>query len=150
MGQGDWREVIGHDGYFVVRLRLFTVEEGGQRRHIQSGLRAAWTASGVPQLLAGPLMLADDSQRSVAPGAEATVHVHPMQPSAWIDVEPGTRLGMCRNGRRELGEGTVIERVRVPREFVPLRIVHPPKGTPAVALHRPLTLAERIGSRFGR
>lgn len=150
MREGDWRDVIGHDGYFVVELHLFTVEEGGQRRHVQSGFRARWTAPGMPHLLEGPLLLAEPGRRSVAPGADAIVHVRPMQPAGWMDVEPGVRLGMCRNGPRELGEGTVVDRVRVPRHFVPLRIVQPPRGTPAVALHRPLTLTERIRSLLGR
>jgi hypothetical protein len=30
----SWPEAIQHDGYFVVRLHVFTVEEGGQNRHV--------------------------------------------------------------------------------------------------------------------
>lgn len=145
MRQGDWREVIGHDGYFVVRLRLFTVEEGGQRRHLQSGFKASWSASSVPRPMDGPILFVDDGQRSLAPGGSAMVHVHPMQPAAWIDVEPGMHLEMCRNWRRALGEGVVLDRVRVPRRVVPMKVLHPPHGTAAV-LHRPLTLRERIRS----
>lgn len=147
MRRGDWREVIGHDGYFVVRLHLFTVEEGGQRRHLQSGFRAIWASPGIPHPLDGPLLLAEDGRRSLRPGGDATVHVHPMQPGAWIGVEPGMRLAMVRNWPRALGEGTVLERVAVPRRDVPVRVIHPPTGTPAVAvLQRRPTLRERLQS----
>lgn len=151
MGGGDWREIIGHEGYFVVRLRLFTVEEGGQDRHLQSGFRAMWAADGIPHAMDGPIELADPGSRSVAPGHEATVHVHPLQPLAWVDVEPGMHLRLCKNWPRALGEGVVLERVGVPRKLVPLRIPEPPPGRAAVAvLHRRPTLVERVRGLFRR
>ena len=45
MRRGRWKDTIQHDGYFVVRLRLFTVDEGGQNRHVQSGIKGRWTTS---------------------------------------------------------------------------------------------------------
>jgi len=50
-------------------VRLFTVEEGGQGRHLQSGFRATWWADGTPHPMAGPIVLAEPGRRSVAPGA---------------------------------------------------------------------------------
>lgn len=151
VGSGDWRQTIGHDGYFVVRLRLFTVEEGGQDRHIQSGFRATWAADDIPHAMDGPIDLADDTARSIAPGREAVVHVHPLQPLAWVDVAPGMHLRLCRNWPRALGEGVVLERVRVPQKLVPLRIPEPLPGRAAVAvLHRRPTLGERVRWLFRR
>ena len=147
---GSWEEAIRHDGYFVVRLRVFTVEEGGQNRHIQSGMKASWTGPD-HQLLPGLLELRSSTVRSIAPGTEATVHVRPLEPSSWDSVEARTRIGLCKNWPRELGEGVVIERVRVPREYTPPRFRPPRNSTPAVAmLRRQPTFGERFRGALRR
>lgn len=147
---GSWAEAIQHDGYFVVRLRVFTVEEGGQNRHVQSGMKASWTGPDRCPL-PGLLELPDDAVRSIAPGAEAVVHVRPLEPSSWRDVEVGTRIGLCKNWPRELGEGVVIKRVSVPEGCIPPQFSLPHNGTSAVAmLRRRPTLVERIRSAFRR
>lgn len=141
---GAWDDAIRHDGHFVVRLRVFTVEQGGQNRHVQSGMKASWTGPGLT-LLPGLLELPSATVRSIAPGAEATVHVRPLEPSSWNSVEAGTRIGLCKNWPRELGEGVVVDRVRVPREYTAPQFPQPRGGTPAVAmLRRQPTLVERI------
>lgn len=150
MGDGGWREIIGHDGYFVVHLRVYDVAEGGQRRHRQSGFRATWWADGIPHPMAGPIVLTEPGRRSVAPGSEAIVHVHPLQPAAWIDVDPGTHLRFGKRWPRALGEGHVLERVRVPRREVPLRLPSLPPGRAAAVLRRAPTLGERLRRLLGR
>lgn len=150
MGGGDWRDIIGHDGYFVVRVRLFTVAEGGQGRHLQSGFRACWWPDGVPHVVAGPIVLSEPGQRSVAPGGEAVVHVHPLQPAAWTDVERGAQLRFGKRWPRALGEGEILERVRVPRKEVPLRLPPLPPGSTAAVLYRRPTLGERLRRLIGR
>jgi hypothetical protein len=140
---GSWKEAIQHDGYLVVRLRVFTLEEGGQNRHIQSGMRASWDGPD-HRLLPGLLELASESERSIAPGVEALVHVRPLEPSSWKGVDVGTRISLCKNWPRALGEGVVVERVGVPEELVPPRFPSPRGGTPAVArLQRRTTIGER-------
>ena len=147
---GSWAEAIQHDGYFVVRLRVFTVEEGGQNRHIQSGMKGSWTGPDRCPL-PGLLELPGETVRSIAPGAQATVHVRPLEPSAWKAVQAGTRIGLCKNWPRELGEGAVVERVSVPVERVLPQFPLPAGGTPAVAmLRRRPTLVERIRGAFPR
>lgn len=144
VGGGDWREIIGHDGYFVVRLHLFTAAEGGQARHLQSGFRATWWADGIPHPMDGPIVLAESGRRSVAPGGEAVVHVRPLQPAAWIDVEPGMQLCFGKRWARALGDGQVLERLGVPRKEVPLRLPPLPRGSTAAVLHRRPTWRERV------
>ena len=147
---GSWAEAIQHDGYFVVRLRVFTVEEGGQNRHVQSGMKASWTGPD-RRPLPGLLKLPNEAVRSIAPGTEAVIHVRPLEPSSWKDVEVGTRIGLCKNWPRELGEGVVIKRVSVPEEGIPPQFPLPRNGTSAVAMLRCRpTLAERIRSVFRR
>jgi hypothetical protein len=102
---------VDHDGYFVVQLHLFTVEEGGQGRHLQSGFRATWTTEDVPHAMRGPVVFADSLVRSMGPGEDAVVHVHPELPAAWAHVQPGMRLHLHKNLPRALGEGHVIERI---------------------------------------
>lgn len=147
---GSWADAIQHDGYFVVRLRVFTVDEGGQNRHVQSGMKASWTGpDDCP--LPGLLELPSETVRSIAPGIEAVVHVRPLEPSSWKDVGVGTMLGLCKNWPRELGEGVVVERVSVPEECIPPQWSLPRDGTPAVAmLRRRTTFAERIQGAFRR
>lgn len=144
----NWRQIVGHDGYFLVLLHLFTVEQGGQNRHVQSGFGAQWASDAAPSPMAGPLEFEDSTMRSLAPGAEALVRVYPLQPAQWSEIEPGTDLNLCKNWPRPLGVGRVVERVDVPRHFVPLRVPDLPVGTESVMLRRKPTLLERF--RFWR
>jgi len=98
----------------------------------------------------GPLEFEDDSMRSLAPGAEALVRVYPLQPAQWVEIERGMEVHLCKNWPRPLGVGRVLERVRVPRSFVPLRVPDPPAGTASVMLRRKPTFRERIRSWRGR
>lgn len=144
----NWREIIGHDGYFLVLLHLFTAEEGGQNRHVQAGFGANWASDATPGPMPGPLEFEDESMRSLAPGAEALVRVYPIQPAQWVEIEPGMEVNFCKNWPRSLGVGRVLERVGVPRGFVPLRVPDPTAGTASVMLRRKPTLRERF--RFWR
>lgn len=66
-----WRQVIGHDGYFLVDLRMALPEEGGRGRAVQSGYQAAWwlvAPDGERWLGSGPVDLCD-GLRSIKPGA---------------------------------------------------------------------------------
>jgi hypothetical protein len=143
VGTNTWAAAIRHEGYFIVRLRVLAAEEGGQNRHLQSGLKATWTGP-QPWPLPGLLELPTWSGRSIAPGSEAIVHVRPLEPSAWNDVRAGTRIGLCKNWPREIGEGVVIERVDVPERHVPPQFRLPADRTAAAAtLRSRLTLVER-------
>lgn len=150
VGSRGWREIIGHDGYFHVLLHLFTVEEGGQNRHVQSGFRANWTADRTRGPMSGPLEFEDETRRSLAPGTDAVVRVYPLQPAQWAEIESGMEVSLCKNWPRALGQGQVIERVRVPRRFVPLRVPDLPAGTASAMLRRQPTLRERLRSLRGR
>jgi hypothetical protein len=117
--KGDWRDNVGHDGFIVVRLRLFTVGEGGQNRLLQAGLRATWRVGSFGALLPAPFLFADPELRCLRPGEETVVHARPLIPPAWVGVAPGTRLGLTKNPPREIGEGHVVELVDIPPDFVP-------------------------------
>jgi hypothetical protein len=110
----DWRGLVQADVFMVVRLRLYTVAEGGQNRVLQSGFRARWQWGPGRGCQEAPLVFADDARRSLRPGEEAIVHVFPLIPDGWDDVGAGTRLGLCTNPPRLLGEGDLLDRSRLP------------------------------------
>ena len=144
MREGNWRDAIRHDGYLVVRLRVFSVEEGGQNRYVQSGMKATWVGPR-DEYLTGLLELPDPAVRSIASGAEGVVHVRPLEPSQWNGVARGAQIGLCKNWPRRLGQGVVLERVGVPTRCVPPEFPLPPHGRPAVAmLRRRPTLGELV------
>ena len=120
----QWRELIGHEGYLVARLRMLTSAEGGRNRTLQSGFRAAWWLVGASEetwVGEGPLDLVGD-RRSLKPGEVAEIRVHPMDPSEWRHVGPGAVLHLRIAAGKTLGVATVEDVVGVPAH-APLRSV---------------------------
>jgi hypothetical protein len=116
----QWRQLIGHDGYFVVRLRLLTPEEGGRGRAIQSGYHPQWWISGSEvRLGSGPLDVIDEL--SIRPGQTGSVRVYPMGPAQWKNVQPGMVIDLRERQHKTLGTGEVLERLEVPDD-APLRL----------------------------
>jgi len=135
----QWRAVIGHEGYLVARLRMLTSDEGGRGRAVQSGYRARWWLVGLADeawLGEGPLDLVGD-RRSLQPGDEAEVRVHPMDPSQWQGLGPGVVLHLREWEGRTLGVATVQDVVGVPAE-APLQVVDlgPRRGQARLILRR--------------
>jgi hypothetical protein len=124
-----WRRQIGHDGYLVARLRLLPPDEGGRPRAVQSGYRAQWwlvgagssagtvrvggAASGEAWLGGAPIDVVGD-RRSIRPGEEGVVHLHPMDPAPWQDVLGGAVLHLREREGMTLGIATVEEVVDLP------------------------------------
>lgn len=118
-----WRQVIGHDGYFVADLRLTTPEEGGRARAIQSGYHAQWwLVAGADEtwLGSGPVDLLDE-RRSIKPGHTGRVAIRPMYPTAWQHVDTEHVLHLRERIGQTLGIATVTARVDVPDD-APLRL----------------------------
>jgi len=118
--EARWRLLLGHDGYFVVRLRLFTPDAGGRARALQSGYRADWILGADALPTRAPIDFVD-GRRSLKPGEDALVRAYPLSPERWHCVGPGTELELWWKGGRRLGVGVVEARVNVPSESVPLR-----------------------------
>lgn len=115
-GVERWRRLIGHDGYLLADLRVATPAEGGRRRAVQGGYHAQWwLVSGGDEVWvgSGPLDLLDE-QRSIKPGHNGQVAIHPMDPSAWQDVDSGSVLHMRERVGQTLGVANVTTRVGVP------------------------------------
>lgn len=136
----QWRQLIGHEGYFLVALRMTTPTEGGRGRAVQSGYRAVWwlvAASGETFLGSAPIDLAD-GQRSIRSGSAGRVRLHPLLPADWRLVQPGATVHLRERPGQTLGVGTVLERVGVPDE-APLRMDHHHLRPGAVELTEPAT-----------
>src|SRR5882757_5374380 len=105
-GTERWRLLLGHDGYFVVRLRLFSSDEGGRDRALQSGFRADWILGDDELPTRAPIDL-EGERRSLMPGEEALVRAYPLQPERWCAIEPGHEIRLFWRMGRHLGLGVV-------------------------------------------
>jgi hypothetical protein len=167
-----WRRAIGHEGYVVTRLRVLTPEEGGRSRAVQSGYRAQWWLIGAgagagaghgerapdgarpDELWLGgaPLDVVGD-RRSIRPGEEGVVHLHPMDPAPWQDVVHGAVLHLREREGMTLGIATVEEVVDLPGS-APLRLDAVPRehGVVLRSADRPAGggLVSRLRSALGR
>jgi hypothetical protein len=146
-----WRQLIGHDGWVEAELRLATPAEGGRGRAVQSGYRAVWwrvSAEGEVFVGSGPLDLLDD-RRSLKPGGTCRVAIRPMDPSAWRQVDAGSRLHLRERPGQTLGVATVISRVGVP-DAAPLRLDAAPLRPGERHLVRSESLLRRVGRALGR
>ncbi|WP_290051998.1 hypothetical protein [Amycolatopsis solani] len=96
------------------RLRLLTTEQGGRRTPITSGYRSHWAfpPDHHPDRHDGPVTL--DAVRTLAPGEEAMVRLHPLVPDLWPPLIPGLRLTMYE-GARVVGFAEVVEVVPATR-----------------------------------
>lgn len=163
--------MIGHDGHVVARLRVLTPEEGGRSRVVQSGYRAQWWligsgagasagagdgASDGPRpgevwLGEAPVDVVGD-RRSIRPGEEGTVHLHPMDPASWQGVGGGAVLHLREREGMTLGFASVEDVVDLP-ESAPLRLDAVPRKHGAVLRasdRRAGGLVSRLRSAFGR
>lgn len=156
--------MIGHDGYLVARLRVLMPEEGGRSRAVQSGYRAQWWLAGPGTgssdegrcgeawLGGAPIDVVGD-RRSIRPGEEGMVHLHPMDPAPWHGVVGGTVLHLREREGMTLGLATVEAVVDLP-ESAPLRLdaVPPKHGVVLRSPDRPAGggLVSRLRSAFGR
>lgn len=115
-----WREVLGHDGHVVLRLRLFTPAEGGQKRPLTSGYRADWIVSeSDPTPTRAPIEF--DDRRSARPGDEVDVRAYPFQPERWAALPVGAGVGLWWRLDRFMGAATLLGTVNLPTGPVPLR-----------------------------
>lgn len=119
-----WRRLIGHTGTFLAELELWDTSRAPKARPIQSGYRACWSFEGLRQfeLPEGPIDLVGD-RRSLKPGEQGLVLIHPLIPAFWVNVQPGSvlRLFSSTAHPRETGRATVLERRNVPLD-APLRL----------------------------
>lgn len=113
----SWREVIGHEGYYVAELTLRASDAGGMKRPITSGYRATWTWERESRPLIGPIDLVADA--NVRPGGSALIRVRPMLTRAWQGIAAGDVLLLQHRGR-EVGVAWILEEHDVP-EDAPLR-----------------------------
>lgn len=105
---GRWA-ATGHEcGYIRARLRLLTTAQGGRHTPICSGYRAHWAfPPGFHQEdHDAPLTL--EPERTLAPGDEAMVRLHPLAPDLWPQGTPGLRLSMFE-GTKLVGLADVVE-----------------------------------------
>jgi hypothetical protein len=120
---GSWRDVIGHNGYFVATLRLTTPQDGGRSRAVQSGYHAQWwsiEAAGESWRGSGPIDIVG-ARASIKPGEQGGVRIYPMDPAQWRDVTAGAVLHLRERAGQTLGVAAVSERFRVPQD-APLRL----------------------------
>ena len=119
-----WRHLLGHDGYFVAKLRLLSVDEGGRSRVVQSGFKAGWWLPGSNYTL-GPIEIIGEA-KCIRPGSEQPVRIFPLHPSAWRSIEARSVVRLARpplrQGRfkgellkRDLGIAVIERRVGVPQ-----------------------------------
>ncbi|WP_143268965.1 hypothetical protein [Amycolatopsis vastitatis] len=103
-----WIEAEAKRGYIRARLLLVTASQGGRRTPIHSGYRSHWVfpPDVHPESHDAPLTL--ETVKTLAPGEEATVRLHPLMPDLWPPVGPGLRLSM-REGARIVGLAEVVE-----------------------------------------
>ncbi|GAA3512818.1 hypothetical protein [Georgenia daeguensis] len=129
-----WRRQIGHQGTFLASLDLWKPKRTGKMRHLQSGYRAWWSLADANQEFAvqvGPIDLVD--ARSLAPGSNGIVLIHPMLPEAWKAIDAGATLDLLAQSQHPdvIGRATVLERRDVPAS-APLNL-DPFDETPARA-----------------
>jgi len=123
---GQWRRVMGHDGFLIADLRLRSPQEGGRGRAVQSGYHAQWWwAENADERWLGSGPIDVTTGPSIKPGATGVVHVHPMDPSSWREVGAGAVLHLREREGQTLGVATVRERVAVPDQ-APLRLDRDP------------------------
>ncbi|MBY8864006.1 hypothetical protein K7711_46615 [Nocardia sp. CA2R105] len=103
-----WTATESERGYIRARLQLLTTEQGGRRAPLHSGYRAHWAFP--PDMHAenhdAPLTL--ETVRTLAPGEEAMIRLHPLRPDLWPTITPGVRLSMLE-GARLVGSADAVE-----------------------------------------
>ncbi|MEA5362488.1 hypothetical protein VA596_23325 [Amycolatopsis sp., V23-08] len=103
-----WTAAEPERGYIRARLRLLTAGQGGRQNPIRSGYRSHW---GFPPDLHpdshdAPLTL--EVVKTLSPGEQAMVRLHPLVPDLWPPVTSGLRLSMYE-GARIVGRADVVE-----------------------------------------
>ncbi|GAB2556250.1 hypothetical protein GCM10027167_73870 [Nocardia heshunensis] len=93
-----WTATEPARGYIRARL-LLPISEEGRRTPIRSGYRAHWAfpPDFHPDHHDAPLTL--ETGRTLAPGEEAMVRLHPLVPDLWPPITPGLRLSMLEGSR---------------------------------------------------
>jgi hypothetical protein len=104
-----WRRVEAERGYLRVSLKLTPPIEG-RKTPISSGYRACWdigaTHDGVRTFNDAPITI--EYARSIEPGADGTVRLHPLAPEFWTQMRAGHAITMYE-GSRVVGHGVVLE-----------------------------------------
>jgi len=104
-----WVGLVPGAGYLEADLEL---DAAPWVQHLQSGYRAVWSVAGLERgrlgdPMSGPVILLDEDRVAIAPGGTSRVAIHPLNPSLWRGIAPGTELVMRARGGRRLGHATI-------------------------------------------
>ncbi|WP_216206993.1 hypothetical protein [Amycolatopsis aidingensis] len=105
-----WTATERECGYIRARLRLLTTAQGGRLTSICSGYRAHWAFPPDVDQERHDAPLTLEQARTLAPGEDAMVRLHPLVPDLWPQVAVGLRLSMLE-GARVVGLADVMETV---------------------------------------
>ncbi|MGE0708622.1 MAG: hypothetical protein AB7N76_12620 [Planctomycetota bacterium] len=96
-------------GRFLVRLRLFSTEEGGRRGLVYSVYRPNWDIGnkneGRPTINGAEVFLVADEP--LAPGQVGLAWLRPLVPDLWSHVQVGQEIAL-HEGKPVLGTATVL------------------------------------------
>lgn len=137
--QHGWQRMLTHGGRIIAELTLARTTPGGPRpRPVQSGMRANWRHAGPDQVpVEGPVVLLDDTRRSIRPGEIARVAIYPLLPQLWDGVSAGSELDLVADRGLVIGRARVLEVIDLPQSAeLDLNWSRPDGRTPGVPLER--------------
>ncbi|MEV6621145.1 hypothetical protein AB0M83_27955 [Amycolatopsis sp. NPDC051106] len=102
-----WTATEEERGYIRARLRLVTTEQGGRHTAIHSGYRAHWAFPSDVHRERHDAPLTLEGRKTLAPGNEAMIRLHPLAPDLWPPISAGLRLSMLE-GPRLVGLADVV------------------------------------------